>query len=118
VFSRRTLYLDCFFVNKEAPDDNLRATELVVSEVHEFLDTCGSGDVRALVDTVVVDEGVRVVFPKFCEMYAHLIADDRIAKVAFLGSNDFVASLVETIADLMVYPSKVKWFSDVGKAKS
>jgi len=107
-----------FFINEQEPDDNIRATELVVSDARRALDNSSAGKCLALVDTVAIGNGVHVVFPDSRKIYADLIADARIKRVAFLGSNDFVASIIGTIGDLTGYPSKVKWFSDVDKAKA
>ena len=113
----RIVYLT-FFSNEEASDDNVRATELVIEGAQKALEACGGETCVALVDTVAVPEGVRVVFPESRTLYAKFIADERIQKVAFLGSNDFIASLIGTIGELIGDPSKIKWFSDVEEAKS
>jgi len=113
----RVIYIT-FFCNEELSDDNIRATELVIADAYRAIESCGVLACRALVDTVAIPKGVRIVVPKSRELYADLIADSRIVKVAFLGSNDFIASLIGTIGDLTGHPSKVKWFSDVDKAKA
>lgn len=90
----------------------------MIEGAQKALEACDGETCVALVDTVAVPEGVRVVFPESCTLYAKFIADERIQKVAFLGSNDFVASLIGTIGELAGHPSKIKWFSDVEEAKS
>jgi len=107
-----------FFHNETETEDNIRATELVIAESRALLDAQGDGPYNAIVDTVAIPDGVRIVVPESRKRYAELIEDARVHRVAFLGTNDFVASLIGTIGELTNHPTKVKWFSDTEEAKN
>ncbi len=81
------------------------------------MDICGELICHALVDVVGIGDGVRIVVPKSREKYAGLIDTARVGKVAFLGSNSFIASLIETIGRMTGKGDKIRWFSDVDEAK-
>ncbi|NTV44121.1 MAG: hypothetical protein HGA67_00290 [Candidatus Yonathbacteria bacterium] len=106
-----------FFHNETETDDNVRATELVIGDIQIIMSTAPGTVFAALVDTVPIGGGLRVVLPESRKKYAELISNDHVQKVAFLGTNDLVASLIGTIADLTGHPGKVKWFSDAEEAK-
>ncbi len=115
---KNSIIVVSFFRNEEDAIDNVRATELVIEDARKLIEESSHETCHALIDLAGIGEKMRVLVPESREKYAELMNHPRVGKVAFLGANAFVASLIGVLARMTNKSDRVRWFSDIDEAKS
>lgn len=107
-----------FLWNEEEVEDNKRVAELVFEEVNTLLNTDEHQSYNVLVDLVpLLKEDLNSIAPDSYSIYMELMSHPRLRRVAFLGSNGFLGSLIGLLRTEVPHRERFEQFSDVRKAQ-
>lgn len=111
-----------FFWNEPHEEDNARTAELIEDDFRKILRMSPEKSYTAIVDLIQFgDSATEVLTPLTKEIYARILNQPQLKRVAVLGSSSHIESLALGVLHMLslvrVGDDKIKWFTDVQKAK-
>lgn len=107
-----------FFCNEKDPEDNVRATELVENDMRKYVVAHPERKYKILVDVAqFTDLSEQVLTPHTKEIYARIVKQPQILKVAVLGASTHIEGFVTHILSLIGgFEGKLQRFDSVSAA--
>lgn len=111
-----------FFWNEQDEADNARTAELIEDDFRKILRMDPDKTFRAIVDLVQFgDSATEILTPQTKEIYARLISQEQLKKVAVIGSSSHLEGLalgvLGVLSSLNKESAKIRWFTDIRKAR-
>lgn len=112
-----------FFWNEHHDEDNARTAELIEDDFRKILRMNPEKSYTAIVDLIQFgDSATEVLTSATKEIYARIINQPQLKRVAVIGSSSHIESLalgvLHIFSALCAGEEKIKWFSDVRAAKN
>ncbi len=112
-----------FFWNESNEEDNARTAELIEDDFRKILRMNPEKAYTAIVDLIQFgDSATEVLTPATKEVYARIINQPQLKRVAIIGSSSHIERLalgvLHVFSAIRNDEEKIKWFSDVRAARS